>query len=309
MPSKSSGGKPPKRVHNRFDRTLKRIAERTPADLLAWLADILGWPATTLVQASLSKELVSSEQEVDLLWLVETDGEQELLHWEFQLQDETRMGLRLAGYALQLIERDKRPVHTVIMQLRRQNSVLESPFVIGTKRREYLRYEFDAVRLWEVDPDTVLKKQAPYLWPLAAMMANMTPQRVLAVAEQIVAAVPPGEDRKELVGMLVVLAGVQFKDAEIATALRENPMIDDIWEESETAQAQRARGHAEGLVEGRAELARVALEARFGELSQEVLAALIEAPDSTLTQLIAALVNRPNMAPTEVRQRLGLKPA
>ncbi len=54
----------------RFDRALKRIAEEEPVGLL---------------DANLSKELVDTVREVDVVWRAAREGRPFLLHLEFQL--------------------------------------------------------------------------------------------------------------------------------------------------------------------------------------------------------------------------------
>ena len=67
-------------------------------------------------------------------------------------------------------------------------------------------------------------------------------------------------------------------------------MLDEIWQESSVAQAVREEGREEGRVEGRTEearrIARLALSRRFGELGQDLLAALDQAQEATLEELV-----------------------
>jgi hypothetical protein len=107
---------------HRFDRTLKVIAEQEPSGLLDWLATVLSVPGpVTLLDANLSKELLDSAREVDVLWRAETAGKPFLLHVEFQLKrDEAgrpEMGERLAGYIMRLYEREHLPITSIVIYL------------------------------------------------------------------------------------------------------------------------------------------------------------------------------------------------
>lgn len=88
-------------------------------------------------------------------------------------------------------------------------------------------------------------------------------------------------------------------------------MIHDIWKESSFAEAAYeifhdelvAKGKAEGKSEGERELARVALEGRFGALSEDVLAALAHADQETCRDIVAHLTTD---TLNEARAQLGL---
>ena len=290
-------------AHHPFDRIFKNVAEHAPEALLSWLAEVLSWPPTKLVDAHRTNELVGAELAVDVVWIVEGAGERELLHLECELKDaEARMGYRMAVYALQLLERDKLPVHSVVIFIKKKATVSASPFVMGTSQRQYLRFEFDALKMWEIAAETVLQRPAPYLWPLAGLMAGVTPARVVEIAEQIVTTIPAGEEQKELVGMLIILSGVQFTQDEIQAAIRRNPMIDEVWKESSAARLLLEEGEAKGREEGMRESVRVLLEARFGDEASALLPALQTADGPTLRAILA----HPDESLVQTRERLGM---
>lgn len=84
-------------------------------------------------------------------------------------------------------------------------------------------------------------------------------------------------------------------------------MIHDIWKESSFAEAAYEIFHDELVAKGKAEsereLARVALEGRFGVLSEDVLAALATAGQETCRAIVAHLTTD---TLEESRARLGL---
>lgn len=84
-------------------------------------------------------------------------------------------------------------------------------------------------------------------------------------------------------------------------------MVNELWQHSSVAQALKEEGREEGRAEGRAEathdLARLALEGRFGELSTDLLEALGRADEATLRELIKR-VARDSLE--QIRTLLGL---
>lgn len=298
---------------HQFDRTLKLIAEQEPAGLLDWLAAVLSLPEpVTLLDANLSKELLDSPREVDVLWRAGAKGKPLLIHLEFQLkQDEAgrpEMGERLAGYIVRVYEREHLPLLSVVIYLRRMGKLPRPPFVIpsGLDGRSTLRCDYEVIKMWELAPETVLARPYPALWPLAGMMRGVKADTVIGIAQQIIETPLAQEQKSELIGQLVVLAGVQITEKAISAALRRHPMMDDLLEVSSTAQMIWKRGHKEGREEGRIEglrlAARLGLEHRFGTLEADVLKAIGAADEPTLT----AIITQPEEPLEQVKARLGL---
>jgi predicted transposase YdaD len=182
----------PSRWH-RFDRTLKTIAEQEPTGLLEWLAGVLSLPGPVpLADANLSKELLDSTREVDVVWRVEANGIPSLLHLEFQSKrgeaGRAEMGERLAGYVMRLYERGHLPVTSIVIYLQRLGRLPASPFLIpsGLGSRSTLRCDYEVIKMWELPPETVLARPYPLLWPLAGMMQGVKAETVVDIAQQIV---------------------------------------------------------------------------------------------------------------------------
>ena len=83
-------------------------------------------------------------------------------------------------------------------------------------------------------------------------------------------------------------------------------MMDELLEASSTAKAFWEEGRKEGQVEGRIEglrdVARLALEHRFGTLDADLLQAIGAADEPTLT----AIITQPEETLEQVQARLGL---
>jgi hypothetical protein len=137
------------------------------------------------------------------------------------------------------------------------------------------------------------------LWPLAGLAADVTVDSTIAVAERIAQAALPLAERSELLGALALLAGLQVPRSAVLTALRRSLMLQDIIRESTFAQDLIEEGQHEMA----REMARLALQGRYGPLADELVAAVNAADDATLRALVEHLTTD---AMSDVRARLGL---
>ncbi len=133
-------------------------------------------------------------------------------------------------------------------------------------------------------------------------MAGASADSVAAVGQQIAESQEVQMPLKEeLIGYLGLLAGVQLNNAEVRAALRRHPMVNDLWQHSSVAQELKEEGRVEGRAEAARHMARIALESRFGTLSEDMLAAIQAADEATLETLITA------KSLEDARAQLGLK--
>jgi predicted transposase YdaD len=137
------------------------------------------------------------------------------------------------------------------------------------------------------------------LWPLAGLAADVTVDSTIAAAERIAQAALPLAERSELLGALALLAGLRIPRGAVLAALRRSLMLQDIIRESTFAQDLIE----EGKVEGQREMARLALQGRYGPLADELVAAVNAADDATLRALVEHITTD---AMSDVRARLGL---
>lgn len=289
----------------KYDHTLKWIAEQEPSGFFEWLMEVLGRKDFVLKESQISKELAPAARQVDLVWRIVTPlGAEALLHIELQLEPDEAMGQRMLEYGMRLYERDHLPILSVVIFLQRTSTLPTPPVVIDLDGEELVRYRYFVIRLWEVPQERILEKPYPVLWPLVGLMAGATPDNVAAVGQQIADTQEIKTPLKEeLVGYLGLLAGIQLGNAEVRAALRRHPMVNELWQHSSVAQALKEEGREEGRVEATHDLARLALEGRFGELSDDLLEALGRADEATLRELIKGVAHDPL---EQIRTLLGL---
>ena len=291
-----------------YDQALTRLLTRAHDGFLALIAPGRTW------RADRSPRLPAVIRQADLVWEVERpDGRRGILHIELQTKVEPDLGERLAEYLVRLYRRDHLPIRSILVLLRETAHVPPSPFVIPSDEEDEDSQitRFTVIRLWEVPQEQVLGTEHYALWPLASLMANVTAESTRAVAERIAALPIPTEERRELTGLLAVLAGMRLENRVVLEALRRSDMLRDLLRESSVAEALREEGKAEGEAKGKAEgmrqmaqqMAQVALEGRFGPLAADVLAALRTADEAALQEVVAHVAGD---SLEQMRARLGL---
>lgn len=276
-----------------YDQTLKRLLARAHDGFLALVAPDLIW------RGELSPEVPAVARQADLVWEVEQrDGSRGALHVELQTRAAADIGERLAEYAIRLWRRDHLPVRSLVVYLRPTERVPVPPFVMAWAGHESLRYTFDVLRLWEVPQERVLDTSVYELWPLAGLMAGVSVESTLAVAERIARAPLPRDERDELERSLALFAGMRLPQQSLVDAIRRAHMALNLWEESVLKDAlaqimledEREEGKAEGEVDGMRNSLRLVLEARFGQLDDVLTTAIQQADAAALPELLARAV-------------------
>ena len=227
-----SSGLPQPKKKPRYDHLLKWSLNQAHDDFLAIIMPGLIW------RRERSPEVPDIERMADLVWEVERpNGKPGLLHMELQIKLEDDIGERIAEYAIRLWRRDHLPVKSLLILLRKTSKAPTNPFVIQwDEHEETLRSSFTTIRLWEIPYQQALIENAYALWPLSSLMAGATIETTVEVAEQLAAAPVPRKERSELIGLLTDLGGISLPLQALLTALRENPMIDELLAESPVAQ-------------------------------------------------------------------------
>lgn len=278
-----------------YDQALKELLLAAHDAFLALIAPGVIWIGT------LSEELPAGTRRADLVWLVEDEqGRRVIIHIELQVKLETDKDKdireRMAEYALRLYRRDHLPVYSIVIFLKPVTT--PEPFLAWTWNGKGLHFDFEIVRLWEQSPAVVLETDQYGLWPLAGLMGQrVTAETTFAVAEKIAQAPVPRQEKSRLMGLLGVLVGMRLPEAELMQALERDHMIEEIWEESSYSEA--VQSHASKKTARR--MARVGLEKRFGPLSDDVLAAIQNADEATLEDVVGAQTLE------EARAHLGLR--
>ncbi|NEO83049.1 MAG: Rpn family recombination-promoting nuclease/putative transposase [Spirulina sp. SIO3F2] len=233
-----------------YDNFCKYLIETYPDDFAVWLLG-KSFPLTRLEPT----ELITEPVRVDSLLL---QGEDRVLHVEFQTNPDPTIPRRMADYFLRLTKKfPNQQVKQVVIYLRRTNS----PLVDETKfQLQGMTHRFEVIRLWEQPRDVFWN--APGLLPLAILSeaANHDAEGLL---EQMKVRIGEMTTDVGMQGNLetatAIFAGLKLKLAVIkrimrSQAMRESVFYQDIVQEVE--QRTLERGRREGREESREEFLR-----------------------------------------------------
>ena len=235
-----------------YDTTLKQLLSAFAPDWVGWLGPRLGLPATAAVDP-LDVDLSTVQVAADKVFRLRPPAAG-LLHIEPQASWDGGFPDRLFLYSALLEDKYEGPVYTVALRLRRDANM---PALTGTLSRrypdgrEYLRFEYSVVRLWELPADQLLAGGVGLL-PLALLTddaAPWLPQIVSRIAARFAADAVPQSTRDLLWTCGFILMGLRYDDS-VAV-----PLLQGVrnMRESTTYQAILREGRDEGVMIGRDE--------------------------------------------------------
>ncbi len=250
-------------MSKRYDSVVKDLLERDPG---GWVRLAFG-PVVgraTLVDSDISTVSGAADK---VVFLKRKDPV--VIHFEAFASWDPTLLVRAVNYNAAHHRRHRVPVHTVLVVLRPKadhrllTGVYESISPINGKR---LRLEYDVLRIWTLDLETVLRGPLATL-PLASITdaaAERLPQ-VLAEMDARLHAEATPEERKDLLTDAYVLTGLRQPPGKALQLFRGIPGM----KESSTYQAileeGRQKGHQAGVVEEAARSLLIVGVHRFGE--------------------------------------------
>ena len=181
-----------KELTTSYDRIIKAGLQSHYGDVATWLLGVRPVDVRT-VDTSL---VTPVERLADKILAVRLRGRPAmLLHIEFQLRGGPEMPKRMAQYAALILDLLDAPEHmgkefaSVVVYLDRK-TYREDPGYIDRLLSPgvELRFSYRVVKLWEVDPEPILRLQAPGLWPFIPLMRGEPKQLLEKSREKILAA-------------------------------------------------------------------------------------------------------------------------
>lgn len=252
-----------------FDATLKQLLDTCAPDWVAWLAPLVGLPASVGTE-SVDAELSTVQPAADKVFKLHPPAVG-LLHIEVQSSWDGEFPGRLLVYNVLLDARYGGPVYTVALLLRREAS---APGLTGTvlrsfaNGREYLRFEYAVVRVWELPADQLLSGSLGAS-PLALITDDAAPRIAEVVnrfAERAANESPTTDDASLLLSCGYLLMGLRY-DKAVAKSLF---MGVQQMRESSTYQAILEEGEQRAAVRIRQQVLLELLQKRFGAVPPDV---------------------------------------
>ncbi len=254
-----------------YDAIFKQIIDLYAPDWAAWLAAHFGLPAGPLTP--LDPDLSTVQAWPDKVFRL--PGSAGLLHLEVQSSRDGELADRILFYNVLLNHRHDGPVHSMAILLRPEANATNLTGTVTRHRadgREYHRFGFDLVKVWEQRADDFLAGglgTAP-LGLLTDDAKGRLPELVKRLTDRIKDEVESTGKRESLLTGSYLLTGLRYDKDETF------PLFQgiDYMKESSTYQAILSEGRAEGVatgrIEGRIETLRAMLlgilERKFGSV-------------------------------------------
>lgn len=277
-----------------FDLIFRRLVQSHPEQLLL----LLFGPDTPTWVRTADSSLPQSERRADAILVVESGGERFAVELEVQAQADPNFARRLLDYTVRVHLREGLPVLPVALFLFPEAEGAPPPYTFGWAGRRVLSFDFQVVRLWEVDFSQPALQAATALLPLSVMETRAGPERV-AWAEARLRQEPSlsSEERLDLLVVLGTLASRRFGLQRLSQSLRSIMLDSPFWEEQRALERvrERSRSCARTLMTF-ANARGLALppdaEDRLAQLDAATLENLIKqaftTPDAAATALLAA---------------------
>ncbi len=281
--------------HQRFDIVAKDVIDTFPEDMLGFLME--GWDIEFVEH--LDSELTTVEtRQMDSLIKVLLDGEEVLVHCEFQTTDSTHADMvqRTVDYLGRCYGRYGLPIFSHVIYLRPNAGKNDPGGYVQDVTGHRLIVEYKVIRLIEVDGQSVLEAQQPGLLPFCPLMKP--PEGIDALTwlnecvETTRSLAIDAPTRNNLLLEMWVMGGLVHDSDAIAHLFPE-----DIMQESSVYQDIIAKGVQLGTKANAIENILQILEIRFQATESSIQSAL-EAIDDTqrLKALLREAVETPTLA-------------
>ena len=188
-------------MSGQWDDSLKIFISENPQDFASWL---LG---EAQVKVKLLTEFKTRTIEADALLEVTLNGEDMLLHIEFQSTNDPTIGERLLGYNYEAKREHKLPVHSCVIYLKNDGTVPESPLKWKLPNgREVLQFHFESVELGKLPTEALRRTGLTGLLPLLILTKGGATREVV---EEVISGLQIAE-KKELLPITQLLASLVF---------------------------------------------------------------------------------------------------
>jgi len=184
-----------------WDDSLKIFISENPQDFASWL---LG---EAQVKVKLLTEFKTRTIEAEALLEVTLNGEDMLLHIEFQSTNDPTIGERLLGYNFEAKREHKLPVHSCVIYLKNDGTVPESPLRWELPNgREVLQFHYESVELGKLSTEALRRTGLTGLLPLLILTKDGATREVV---EEVISRLQVAE-KKELLPITKLLASLVF---------------------------------------------------------------------------------------------------
>ncbi len=250
----------------RFDVSCKHLLRCYPEHVLG----LLRLPGEVVWGGALQSEVAAPPQVADAVARIRWNGVEYLVHLEFETRAKRILPQRMFWYNGTLSAKHRLPVYSVAVCLTPRRHPLPEAFETVYPNGQRLRLEYGVVRVWEEDAHATLARGALGVLPFVPLMHGADASTVREAVRRMTRGEPRAEERRELLAVTYLLAGLRFPERVLSSILRRSKMRDSV-----TYRSIKNEGRQEGLEKGLEkgmhaegmEALLIVLEARFGDPS------------------------------------------
>ena len=278
-----------------FDTISKTHARAYPMDFVNHCLDF-DQDDVTFVQLITPEQPTIEMHQADMLIKVERNGEEVLIHFEFQTTDsyDPEMALRMAGYIIRTVETYRLPVYSSVIYLRPDAGRRDPGHYSQDITKHQIFIEYQVLRLIEIDGEPILDAKPAGLIPFTPLMkrpAGVDSEEWFRRCVQTAGSIDV-PNKPAYLGSLAVLGNLIYDPETISNIILEEtmnqPSIIEYW--TEQARQQSAREIArENILE--------AIELRLQADASQTFKPALEAIDDLqrLKQLFRAAILAENV--------------
>ena len=252
-----------------FDTASKKQIETNPQDFVNLCFKFRSTHTTVLEVVTPEQPTVEMHQ-ADTLIKILHDGQEVLVHFEFQTTDsyDPEMPLRMAGYIIRAIEAYRLPVYSNVIYLRPDAGNNDPGKFEQNLEQHNISIAYQIFRLIEIDGQKVLDLKPVGLIPFTPLMkrpADMNAKQWLRRCVQTADSIDV-PNKPEYLGSLVVLGNLVYDAQTILEIISEETM-----QQSSIAEYLAPEAHEQGIQQGAQETIREnILEALAFQLQPEI---------------------------------------
>ena len=258
-----------------YDSSMKALLKEDTAAILAYFL-----PGATLIEP-LDIEVLPAPRRVDRAYSMYYRNMAHIFHLEFQASADPIMAYRMNAYHAELLLEYLRPIISMVVYLFKAD-VVEPLLKERSGDEEILHFRFRVIPLWHLDGRQIVEEHTISMYTLLPTMKNVDAQVLQQAIDEMIQYY--GDDERKLARRIFWLE-LFLRRSEMITPEDKNKVqerldvFDQLLEEDEYIQQQRALGREEGLAEGKAEglaegLARG--EAKAKKIAQDALVNVVQ---------------------------------
>lgn len=233
-----------------FDIVSKRQVQKHPEDFARLCLNRTDF---TLLEVITPEQPTVEMHQADILIKVEIDGNEALLHFEFQTTDSYNpsMPLRMAGYIMRVVETYELPVYSNVIYLRPEAGRNDPGHYRQNLPKHRILIEYQVLRLINMDGQQVLDTKSPGLLPFAPLMghaADIDSEEWLRRCVQAADSIDAPNKPEYLAGM-AVLGNLVYEPQTLLNIISEETMQESTLIQYLTEKAA-AEAHQQGIEQG-----------------------------------------------------------